>query len=309
VIALALSLVAATAAAETDAERAATEFDAGLELWDAGDHAGACAAFERSLAIVPSVGNLLNLGRCAREQGKAASALGYYRRAAELARSQGDAARAAAIDGLAGTLAPEVPELRLQLPAIAGLTLRLDGRPLDPASLPLALDAGHHELDAEAPGRVAWHQAFEVSASLEVIVPELEVVPQPAPPLVPAPPPMRVVSLQPPPPEDALAIAGFVVGGAGLVGLAVGLGLGGAALAARDDATALCPDQRCNLATEDGAAGRARIEDAEGLALGASVALGIGGVVAGAGIVMLLVDVGLEEDEVSIGPRGLAVAF
>jgi hypothetical protein len=132
-------------------------------------------------------------------------------------------------------------KLTIVVPAgarVAGLVVTRGGRPVPEAEwgTAVSVDPGEQVVEASAPNRVGWisrPQVDEHNRVVVVTVPDLPAAPllQPQPSLVsaatPAPPPVAAVSMPAPPqPTGTRSVggtAGIVLGGAGLVGLGVGV--------------------------------------------------------------------------------------
>jgi tetratricopeptide (TPR) repeat protein len=158
------------ARAQTDPQqKAAAEslFDEGRQLLSQGQYERACKRFEQSQEIDPGVGTLLYLGDCYERSGRAASAWAIFREAssAALAAGQGDRSRIA--DERARKLSVSLSKIVLLVPQedrVTGFELLLDGRVLSSAlfGVPFPVDAGQHELTARSPGRSTWSNVVEI---------------------------------------------------------------------------------------------------------------------------------------------------
>ena len=225
------------------ADKAAAEtlFVDARKLLAGGKYAEACKAFAESQRLDPGVGTLLNLGRCYEKMGRSASAWSTYREAAAAARAAGQGAREKNARHAADVLEPKLPKLTI---VVAGaettprIEVRRDGAVV-PASMwgmSVAIDPGEHLFEASAPGRKPWRSQLvaEPGNPVTVNVPTLEPDPKAAAAArtaVPAKPGETKTTSAPslvpevPPPATGLRaqrVAALVVGGAGLVGTAVG---------------------------------------------------------------------------------------
>ena len=252
VVAMALtSPVVAHAQARSDVAQAEALFNAAKALLDGGQDAEACAKFAQSKRLAPGLGVTLYLADCYERIGRVASAWTEFRAAEGLARERNDKRadvardRAQALEPklnrLIVTVAPTVPH--------AGLQVLLDGSPVSSEEwgLPTPVDPGDHVVVVSSQGRTRrtitahlgaenLHTTIRVD-SLDEPAPAPE--PPPPPPVVaPVAPPSIVVPAAPPPevapeaPSDTGATRrwiGIGVGAAGVVGIAVGSGLGLAA--------------------------------------------------------------------------------
>ena len=305
-VALALGLPTAAWADQTAAARAEALFREGRALLKQNKLEEACAKFTESMRVDPSVGALVNLGRGRQFQGKTATAYNWYRRAAAMARQQGENDRATAADQLAAKLEPSLSRLTVKLSRdLPQLIVKRDDKVLDSASfgVPIAVDPGAHKVSASAPGHRSWSVSVIVEKNGDrkvVTVPPLEpddgtVTPVTPPSTATAPPP-------PPDPSTDEASgngwrkAGIVLTAVGAAAVAVGAIIGGTVLSdansAQDDPS-LCPDKRCSDEGYD------LIEGAQTKAIAATVTIVVGGAAAVAGIVLLLTAGSSSESEAS----------
>ena len=282
-------------AAENPAARSL--FDAGLQLMDQNKPAEACPKFEESLRLQPSIGAELNLARCHEALGVLATAWTEYKKAASMARAAGDGQRETAALDFANELEPKVPKLVVNVAKpVPGLKVTRDGEEIGAATygVPLAVDPGKHRIEATAPGHKGWSSELDVPTAPgphEVAVPPL------APGATPSPEPSQGGAAADASSGNILGVTGIVFTATGVVAAGLGALFGGLAASdasnAQDDPT-LCPDKRCTPA------GRAAIDSAEGKATASSVLLPIGGALAVAGVVMLVVSVtGASEEQPS----------
>jgi hypothetical protein len=286
---VAVLLLAAGSGAANAAEdpAARTLFDAGLLLMDQGKPVEACPMFEESLRRQASIGAALNLARCHEALGRLATAWTEYQKAASMARAAGDKEREAAALELAKALEPKVPKLLVQVDKpVPGLKVTRNAEEVDAAStgVPIAVDPGKHRIEATAPGHKAWSVELDVPAASglrSVAVPALE----PSPMASPAPG-LGGESAAERGSGDAFRLTGIVLTAAGVVAVGLGAVFGGLAASdasnAEDDLT-LCPNERCTPE------GRAAIDSAESKATASTALLPIGGALAVAGVVLLVV--------------------
>jgi len=150
------------------------------KLRDAGDNDAACAKFADALALNKNaVGAILNVGLCAEQAGKVASAARLFA-----------AARGIAIEySLAPVRAAAEEHLALDEPLVGHLAIAFDGTPLDGARLlidgelvPLAsagdvfVDPGTRKVTVTAPGRVPFEASVAIAKAEHkaIAVPELK---------------------------------------------------------------------------------------------------------------------------------------
>jgi len=255
-------------------------FRQGLELFEAGDYAQACAKFEESQRLDPSPGTLLNLARCNEAAGKTASAWSGYLAAKRAAQAAGRAPLAEEAARRASELQGKLSYLTVQVTRpVEGLEVHRDDVVLNEASLgaKLPIDPGSYQLRARAPGYEDWsvQVTLEDGTSQVVTIPELKPEPaaSPATPSKPSGDASTPVSSEgeparpepePPAVRQAKApVAAFVVGGAGLVVTGVGFAFGGLAKSAYDSALDECPSRTdCSpsaMDARDQADGRATV--------------------------------------------------
>ena len=105
------ALLFASVAFADDAKTTADEkFEAASKLRDAGKTAEACAMFNEALTLNPNaIGTILNVARCAEEEGKVATAIRYFSDARDRARDIGGDAIGGCCACGAGALALPIP--------------------------------------------------------------------------------------------------------------------------------------------------------------------------------------------------------
>ena len=297
-IALALAFAQADrvlADGASDAPAAQSLFDAGRVLVEAERYEEACPKFEASNKLDPSAGTLLNLARCYEMLGKTASAWAAYNQAITLGRATGKPRQVAAAEELVRAIEPKLTKLVVRMAdPPPNLRVTRDDVALDVAALgvPIAVDPGDHVIVAEAPGfePARGHVRVDQEGSTVTFdVPMLEHAASVEAPAPVVPPNTR--------PVDAVAgsrteigpifISGVVVGGAGVVSLAVGTAFGALTLADADTAAndpSLCPSYRCSEK------GLAFVEDAHTKATVSTALLVSGGIAAATGVVLVLLD-------------------
>lgn len=293
--------IAGAQAPRRDAVAAEALFEEGRKLAAAGSWADACPKFADSQRLDPSPATLLNLANCWEKVGRSASAWATYREAASAANAAGRADYLTAAQRHADALAPRLAHLTINVAQpVDGIQVQRDGVIVAPAewSAALPIDTGSHALAATAPGHKAWSATVDVAADGVAIVetvPALDAAPVEAPSVAPAAPPAVVTpapsasaalvgpSSEPPPaPQRGTSqrIAGWIVAGAGVVGLGVAAGFTGAALHEKSDSSSGCNGSTCtnqsafntrNTAYDDG--------NVASWALGLGAAAVVGGVI------------------------------
>ena len=291
--------------AQSPEEQARSLFQEGRTLMEEKRHEEACQKFSDSLAVYPSIGAQLNLGRCFDITGRYASAFAAYKRAASMARRAGDGERAEAAEGLATSIEAKLSVIVIEANASApGLEVTLDGTRVAPGAFatPLPVDPGSHRVVANSPGRSPWSKSVMVGGKKErytVRVPEFGAAT--APPVPPPPPVEEDTSTSEGP--DPLLVTGLVLAPLGAAGVIVGAVFGGLALKDRDQALDdpnLCPNKQCTPE------GREVIDRSESRSVVATVGIVVGAVALVGGVTMIIIsslDVGDQASaELRIGP-------
>lgn len=254
----------------------------------------ACEKFRASYELdQTATGTLLNLALCHEALGKTATAWAEFRQVAaqSIGRREDRVTLAREHEQ---KLAPTLSRLTIIVPPATRapqLRIVLDGRePVVEAAwgIEFPVDPGEHVVVASAPGKKDDTQRFVVGDAADrkivTVAPLSDVPPEPAsePRPVAAPPP-------PPAPADGNTrrVTGFVLGGAGIASLGVGLVFGLIASNRNSDAKELCPDDRCpDERTRVRAS--ADLSHATDAANVANVTVGIGALLAAAGTVLVL---------------------
>ena len=299
----------------TTADKAlATRLYADAEkLMAAGDYAAACPKYGESQQRDPQLGTLLHLADCYEKAGKFMSAWVSFNEAVEAAarksasgvketRGQTARERAAALEGKLSNLVIVVTNGD----GTPGLEIKQNGSVVGRAvwGTAVPVDPGSYVVTAQAPGKKPWTKTAEVASNglkVEVNVPVLEdegpaqgaMPPSPAmpPPGALGPtPPMGTAS---PPAPDSVAptaspqrLIGWIVAGAGVVGLGVGTGFGLMSKSKTSERDEICPSSDCP---------RSKInqyldaeKQAQSNATVSNVAFVVGGVAIAAGVVLVL---------------------
>jgi hypothetical protein len=283
--------------AQTTDDRVAAEslFTNGRELMQAGKYQAACEKFEASRRLEPALGTTLNLANCYEKLGRTASAWAEFKSAAAEAQRLGDASRKATALERAAALEPKLSRLWLQT-ADPSISVSRNGVPVDAGVLGNAIpvDPGTHQLEASAPGKVAWTNTVEVKgegATVEIRIPPLAdsedaatsaVAPADAP-----PPAMSAES------SSTQRTVAWVSGGVGVAGVVTGSVFGLLASSSWSKAKDSCNDGTYGCSTdEDSARMQANV---------ATVAFIVGGVGLGLSTILFLTD-DPESPEVALEP-------
>ncbi|MGZ3424534.1 MAG: PEGA domain-containing protein [Polyangiales bacterium] len=247
-----------------------------------GDRAACTAArenFRRAYELYPAgLGALRNLAFVEKGLGLLASSARHFRELARKAPLDPKPARRLWADfakkELEG-LEPRVPHLtvKLQDPP-AGAVVLIDGADLPKAAwnMSLDLDPGSHEIRADASGRKPFLATItlaegETKSILVVLVTEGTAAPEPAAPTMPVPP-----SKSDAPEWWRTRTAPLILTGVGAATVAVGLGLGWAAIAKHKD---VCPGAGCDPNA---------YAEGKSLARASTIVTGVGLVAAASGI-------------------------
>jgi len=180
-IAMAVLCVVPSVASAGDTAAAQELFERALKLLDEKKWDEACPKFRASMDLEPSMGTLLNIGKCHEHYGKLASAVSALQRALDMNRATRDETRRKAVDKYTrdkmAKLKPRVPRLTIQVdPRPEGLEVTRSGKPVPLSTLGEALpvDPGTHEIVAKAPGFAATKkltiaEGSSVEANLQLV--------------------------------------------------------------------------------------------------------------------------------------------
>jgi hypothetical protein len=305
---IALATLAPAARAQNGEEprvRADALFREGQQLMSAGQVPTACEKLEESQRLDPKLGRLLNLAYCHERLGRTATAWSEYNQAAALASQTRQAEREAFARKQASQLALGLSFVQLDMAAAPDVSqVALDGSPLGREQwvVPFPIDPGVHTLTFGAPGFKPGSQTVHITAAgtsrLAISPLEREPAVVPSTPPEPVPPPAvpavaPVLQAVPPAPDSpqpqpagapprASNALGWIVGGAGVVGLGIGAAFGMRAISLKGDADLQC---RNHLCTPQGVS---HIEDAKAAATVSTVGLAAGVVGIGVGAWLLL---------------------
>lgn len=236
-----IATAARASPSETDRALAQALFDEGRVLMEAGDYAPACERFAHSQKLDAGGGTLLNLAVCHEREGKIATAYVEFNDALGVAVRDGRKDREDLARERVQALAGVVPRLRLTLAELVPqLEVSIDGNVLPAHGLvadatPIPIDPGVHAVEARAPGRTTYRTEVRVTRAATVI--DVHVPPLAA--RGPAPMPGAAPS------SRGRTIGGAVVGGAGLVVIALGAAYGVDALSKQRGANEACPNVNC----------------------------------------------------------------
>jgi hypothetical protein len=299
--ALAATLFARPSAAQqapvsSDAANADSLFTEAKQLMASGDYATACPKLAESYRLDPGTGTLTALAVCHQHIGKVATAWNEFAEVASSAQRQGRADREAFARQQINAIEPLLSRLTIQVPpdvaAIPKLEVRRDTTVVSqPAwGVPVPVDPGDHIIEATAPDREPWtgHITVDGNADQKVIaVPLLDKQAAATPPVEQAP------TLSPVPPAETtsdhhapfpMRTVGLVVGGAGIVSLALGSYFGASAISKSNDAKKRCTEP--SACSDEGAV--SENSDAKSDAVIADVTVIAGLAAIGTGVFMFL---------------------
>jgi hypothetical protein len=249
-IGIGLGVAAAESVAFAAGNEAAAEalFVEAKKLADEGKFAEACPKFAESNRLDRGAGTLIHLGNCYEKNHQTASAWATYKEAASAAQALGRKDWEKLATQRATALEPKLAKLTIKV-ADPGVEVSRDGTVVSQASFGVAIpvDVGPHVVEAKAAGHVPFKTTATVAKdgdTVEVAVPNLEkeAAAQGAPPPstaqepTPAPAPAKTEN------GSSQRTIGFVVGGVGIAGVAVGAITGLMAVGKSNDAKAICPN-------------------------------------------------------------------
>lgn len=315
---------------QTQAQNVAEQlFVTGKLLMQEKEYERACPKFEESFRLdSTAIGTLLNLALCYEAQGRYASAWSRFREVA--ARSRGKREdRVKLAEEHAAQTQKLLSMLTLNVePAarVPGFMVRLDGEAIMSAAwgTEIPVDPGPRVVEADAPGKVPWRTSVEIAPRRErrtVTITPLRVAPRepppPAPLVAPSPTPAAsqkvdlAASLAA---ADAVASArarrtvGFTLAGLGLVGIGAGAFFGTLAVRKNDQATGLCPADRCR-SSSDAAAARSSLDTARTDAAIANLTIAVGLAAATGGVLLVLLSRAPAEGSVRVAPGPTALGL
>lgn len=283
-------LLASALAQAQSAASAEVLFREGREAADAGDYRTACEKFHESHRLDPAPGTMLNIADCEEKQGHLATAWTFYR--AVLQKLPPSDERSAVAKARAQALEPRLPRLTVRLAPNAPADSRVlrDGIELKGASLDTALpvDPGKHLIEVSAPGhapRVYEFSLDEGEKRTRVVEPGKRLDGSSG----------GDVSADTGSGSGKRTL-GFVLGGIGVAGLAVGAVTGVMVLDKKSTVDENCDSsKRCNAEGADAA------ESGKTLGTVSGVSFVIGGVALAAGTWLVLSSDGNERPQTALG--------
>jgi hypothetical protein len=258
--ALTLATISRPAAA-SDPATATMLFNEARRLVTSGRYADACPKFEESQRLDPGIGTLFNLADCYEHTERLASAWALFLDVASSAGGTGQQARENVARKRAGVLEPRLSKLTIEAPKnVTGLEVRRNGEPLGGVlwNNPIPVDAGSYTIEASAPGKKTWSTVATVGpngAMVTVTIPALEGREEPAATALATPGDAAsgldgsASSESTSGSREATAkterIVAMGLGGAGVVGVAIGAVFGLRSISKHSDYEALCTRGLC----------------------------------------------------------------
>lgn len=260
---LALGWTAAARAQTTSDSAAAQElFEAAKKLVAQKDYRDACPKFAASQKLDPQPGTEFNLADCYEHVGRSASAWVAFVDVADQLKVRGDAAREKVARDRAAALQPKLTRLAIAVKPearVQGLVVKRDGEVVREAQWGIAVpvDPGDHAIAASAPGMKDWASSVTAQGAgqtANVEVPKLEPAPVAAASSPPAPAPAPSQPERPISTSPAVSSGGawstqktlgLLVGGVGIVGVAVGGIFGLQAFSKHSQYADHCPNNVC----------------------------------------------------------------
>jgi hypothetical protein len=185
--------------------------------------------FQQSQTAEPAIGTLLNLAFCEDKLGQLGGALAHLGEA--LAAAEATDKRRPLISQRIAEVEARMPRvtIRTEKPLEPGVTVSLDAETLDAASLgkPVRIDPGAHALNCAGSRGERCARMFTIAEgehSVQVLTVELPAVLQPVPSSSASPAPTGAAG------SDGRPSWAYVVGGAGVASVVVGLVAGAAVL-------------------------------------------------------------------------------
>jgi hypothetical protein len=299
-----------------DKAAAQSLFDTAKKLLAAGSYAEACPKLEESERLDPAIGTLFKLADCYEHIGRTASAWTMFLDVQAKAHAANQADREKVAKERATALEPKLTRLVVNVTGAdraRDIEVKRDGAVINKPvwGVPMPVDPGQHRVSASSPGKRPFESAIDARGegkTVTVTVPDLEApraVDTPPVPTVVAPPtttstptatPAPTATGSKPPPVridntdvsrgmSSQRVAGLVIGGVGIAGIAVGTVFGLKAKSGNDEA--LKPEN-CRTSLLCTQHGLDLTDSARSAALGSSIAFVAGGAALVGGIVLFI---------------------
>jgi len=291
----ALALAAALAAFGGDAraqkDEARETFQKGVELFKNGDYEEAAAAFEKAYELKPIYKLLFNVGQARAAAGHYDLAIQAFEQYLVDGKDDVGVERRDEVLQEITKLRPLVGFVDLKVPK--GLVVRVDGRERGKTPLKgkLMITVGHtHKVELLRGEEVAFAKEIKVFGGMVETVTFAEEAAAPA-----EEGPVEEVTEDEEEVEEEMTgveLGGWILVGTGAAALVAGAVCGGLALSQSSRLEEYCPDGQCAPAREG------EVEALGSLALSSDILLAVGAAAAVAGLVMVLVPSGGEEEMV-----------
>jgi hypothetical protein len=295
----------------SSAAQAEALFKRGKDLVAKGDFPEACAAFDASQKLDPTLTTRLNQANCREKNNQLATAWGHFLEAEREARSlttpdakqlqKVASTRAAALEKRVSTLQINVPASVTKLP---GFEIWRNRDAIDPASLnvPLPIDGGAYTIAIRSLKSREWTTTISVANEKDVKAVDVPIIVEDTLAKPDAPPPKPEPPINPDPdiPDErptpgpmvqptfgGARYAAITLGAIGIGGLVFAALRGSAALSKQSDAQALCPDPA--MACENGIAATQLTYKGHDLATQANIGFAVGGGLVAVGVVLWFV--------------------
>jgi hypothetical protein len=249
---------------KTDPAAAQSLFYEARTLMQQNKFAEACPKLEESMRLDAGLGTQFNLADCNEHLGKITSAWAGFLEVAAGSKAANQADREKLARKRAQALEPRLPKLVVDVVgAPAGLEVKRDGLAIGAAAwgTPIPVDPGTHRISATAPGKGTWETTIATAEGKVAHV----AVPRDLPPAAVAAAPVPI-GPQPEAPATATTPAndfpspvveqngaaqrtvGWIVAGAGVIGVGIGAGFGLSSIGKRNDSRSHCVGDQCDAA-------------------------------------------------------------
>ena len=248
---------------KTDPAAAQSLFYEARTLMQQNKFAEACPKLEESMRLDAGLGTQFNLADCNEHIGKITSAWAGFLEVAAGSKASNQADREKLARKRAKALEPRLPKLVVEVAsAPPGLEVKRDGVAVGAAAWgsPIPVDPGSHRISATAPGKGSWETTVAATEGKVAHVavprdlPPAAVAAGPAAngpqPDLAAPPATAAASDFPSPVIEQNGATqrtiGWIVAGAGVVGVGLGAGFGLSSIAKRNDSRSHCVADQCD---------------------------------------------------------------
>jgi hypothetical protein len=261
-------------------------FNEGRHAMDAKDYDTACQRFRESNRLDPAVGTLLNLAVCETTRGRVATAWELFRAVSE--KLSPDDQRRAFVNAQLAQIEPRLPHVTLTLAAGAPTDTKAKEGEAEFAGaafgVPLPMDPGKHSFLVSAPGRETRTLDVELAEGQQQSLEIGPGDPLPAAPATTATAPSGPAPDRTPKEGHDTRTIGWIAGGVGVAGLAVGLTTGIMALGKKSITDEQCND-KLRVCTAEG---RDAASSGRTLAIVSTVGWVVGALGVGAGAYFIL---------------------